>query len=155
MQRLNGLIDRIESVLMVWLLGTIVVVVFFSSLMRYIGYPINGADTVAEALFVWLIYIGADQVLRKDRHLGVDFFTQRLPASLRNLTSIIVLLVMLIFLVFITYVGVSLTVANNGRILGDLPVSYALVTMAVPAGTFLMCLTTVTKILELIRGFNS
>ncbi|AOQ22837.1 hypothetical protein MTAT_25190 [Moorella thermoacetica] len=155
MQRFARMVDKIESFLSIWLLGIIVLLVFFSSLLRYIGFPINGADTIAETLFVWLIYIGADQVLRKDRHLGVDFFTQRLPVRIRNFISIVVLLVMLAFLVLVTYFGMSLTLANNGRILGDLPISYSFVAMAIPIGTFLMCLTIIVRILVLIWDFKN
>jgi TRAP-type C4-dicarboxylate transport system permease small subunit len=154
MQRFIQIVDKIETVLSTLLLSIIVLLVFFASLLRYLGFPINGADTIAAALFVWLIYIGADQVLRKDRHLGVDYFTQRLPGKMKNLTSLVVLLVMLVFLVLVTYVGMSLVIANNGRILGDLPVSYAFVTMAVPVGSFLMCLTTITKILVVMGNFE-
>ncbi|SDF33760.1 TRAP transporter small permease [Sporolituus thermophilus] len=153
-QRLGEIVDKVEVVLSRLLLVLIVLLVFFSSLLRYLGYPINGADTVAAALFVWLIYIGSDLVLRQDRHLGVDYLTQRLPIRLRKIVMLIVHFIVLAFLAAITHVGVVLTIANNGRILGDLPVSYAYVAMAVPVGAALMCLTTVTKIVTLICNFG-
>ncbi|MGG3823053.1 TRAP transporter small permease [Geobacillus thermodenitrificans] len=152
MEKVIIFVGKIEKILSTLLLGVIVLLVFFSSLLRYLGYPINGADTIAAALFVWLIYIGADQALRNDRHLGVDFIIKRLSPRIRYFISLIIYLTLLAFLLLITYVGVLLTMENNGRILGDLPVSYALVTIAVPIGTALMCLTTVTKIFTLIKN---
>ncbi|MEW8959435.1 TRAP transporter small permease [Neomoorella humiferrea] len=150
MERLTNAINKVETFISTCLLSAIVVLVFFSSLMRYLGHPINGADTIAASFFVWLIYIASDQVYRKDRHLGVDFFVQRVPERMGKIIAILVHLFILVFLLVVTYYGMVLTIENNGRILGDLPISYALVATAIPVGTILMSLTAVIKILRLI-----
>lgn len=155
MQRIEQIIDRVEMALSIFLMGLIVLLVFTSSLLRYLGYPINGADTIATTLFVWVIYIGADMVLRRDRHLGVDYIVKKLPAKLQFITSFIALIIIFAFLLYVAYIGMTLTLANDGRLLGDLPVSYALITTAIPFGTILMCFTIVTKIVTLLRGAAS
>lgn len=146
MQKLMRTIDKIESFLSMFLLVFIVLIVFTTSLLRYFGHPINGAETVAATLFVWLIYIAADQVLRKDRHLGVDYFTQRMSPKMQTYVAILAHLIVFAFLAIITISGVVLAISNGGRIMGDLPISYVYVILSVPVGTSLMLLTTIFKI---------
>ncbi|MGB9858427.1 MAG: TRAP transporter small permease [Moorellaceae bacterium] len=151
MKHFTGMLDKIEAVASVVLLSVLSILVFVSALLRYLGHPINWSDTIAGVLFVWVIYIGADRAFRKDRHMGVDLLIRRLPSKVQACLSIIVLLIVLAFLLLIAYVGISLTMANTGRIIEDIPISYSLVTLSVPVGALLMCLTGFGKMIAKIR----
>jgi TRAP-type C4-dicarboxylate transport system permease small subunit len=56
---------------------------------------------------------------------------------------------MSIFLSAIIVNGIYITIVNSGRILNAIPISYSFVTIAVPAGSLLMLITTVRKIVRL------
>ena len=60
--------------------------------------------------------------------------------------------VIALFLVSIIVSGIHISIVNVGRIIGDIPISYSFVTIAVPVGSFLMLLTTGKKVYLLFRA---
>lgn len=135
-----------------FLLVAIVVLVFVAALTRYIGMPINWSVDVAQALFVWVIFLGANQAWRHSRHIGIDLLVQRCNARTRLWIHAFLYGSIAVFLVSLIVSGIHITIVNAGRILQDIPISYSYVTMAVPVGSFLMLLTTGKKILLLFES---
>lgn len=133
------------------LLLAIVLLVFAAAVTRYLGAPINWSVDIAQALFVWVIFVGASQAMRGSDHIGVSIVVDRLPESARTVIEIAVGVVVVIFLAGIIVYGVQISIVNYRRILQSIPVSYSLVTVAVPVGALLMLLTTVQKIIANIR----
>mgnify|MGYP005840506519 FL=1 len=133
------------------LLGFVVVLVFIAALTRYLGTPINWSVDIAQGIFVWVIYLGANQAWRKNRHLGIDMLFNRFHPSVQRILIILIYMIILAFLALIIVNGIYIAIVNAGRIMNDIPVSYSFVTIAVPVGSFLMLLTTLEKLLALFR----
>lgn len=155
MGRVFEVIDRIEVRICQILLGVIVGLVFFSALLRYVGYPVNWTNALASGLFVWLIYIGADRALRRKRHIGMGFLTDRMPLKVRYIVSVLNDTVILLFLVYVGYLGIKMVMANTGRVFEELFfLSYSVVIAAIPIGTALMCFTLFYQIYNKIKDFS-
>ncbi|MEN3184145.1 MAG: TRAP transporter small permease [Atribacterota bacterium] len=153
MQRVMAFLDRVEVAVCQGLLLVIVGLVFVSALLRYVGYPVNWTNALASGLFVWLIYIGADRALRRNRHIGMSSLVDRLPEKARNTIELVMTLLVFLFLVIATYLGVRMVLANTKRVFEEIFfLSYSVIVAAVPVGTGLMCLTLIAKILEKVRG---
>lgn len=133
------------------MMGFIVVLVFIAAFTRYIGYPINWSVDIAQAVFVWVIYVGANQAWRNSRHIGIDILFKQFNRKIQFYLQLFLYIIIAIFLVSLIIGGIHITIINVGRILGDIPISYSFVTIAVPAGSFLMLLTTVEKSYLLFR----
>ena len=133
------------------LLGFVVVLVFIAALTRYLGTPINWSVDIAQGIFVWVIYLGANQAWRKNRHLGIDMLFNRFHPSVQRILVVFIYGIILVFLALIIVNGIYIAIVNAGRIMNDIPVSYSFVTIAVPVGSFLMLLTTLEKLLALFR----
>ena len=133
------------------MMGFIVVLVFFAALTRYIGYPINWSVDIAQAIFVWVIYVGANQAWRNSRHIGIDLLFNQFNRKIQFYLQLFLYIVIAVFLVSLIIYGIQITIVNTGRILGDIPISYSFVTIAVPVGSFLMLLTTMEKTCTLFR----
>jgi len=144
--------STLEEGISQFLLAVIVVLVFVAALTRYIGMPINWSVDIAQALFVWVIFLGANQAWRNSRHIGIDLLVQKVNARIRFWIQLGLLGTVAVFLVAIIVSGIHITIVNAGRILQDIPISYSYVTMAVPVGSFLMLLTTGKKILRLLES---
>ncbi len=142
---------RLEESVSQIFMAFIVFLVFIAALTRFIGYPINWSVDIAQAVFVWVIYIGANQALRNSRHIGIDLLFNRFNARVRFVLLIAIHLAIIVFLATIIVGGIHITVINAGRILNDIPISYSFVTIAVPVGSFLMILTTIGKLVRLFR----
>ena len=133
------------------LLGFVVVLVFIAALTRYLGTPINWSVDIAQGIFVWVIYLGANQAWRKNRHLGIDMLFNRFHPSVQRILVVFIYGIILVFLALIIVNGIYIAIVNAGRIMNNIPVSYSFVTIAVPVGSFLMLLTTLEKLLALFR----
>jgi len=142
----------LEEWLSQFLLAVIVLLVFVAAFTRYIGMPINWSVDIAQALFVWVIFLGANQAWRSSRHIGIDLLVKRFDARTRNRIQLLLYGVIAVFLVSLIVSGIHITIVNAGRILQDIPISYSYVTAAVPVGSFLMLLTTGRKIVLLLAS---
>ena len=135
-----------------FLMLAVVVFVFGASVMRWVGDPIAWSVDIAQLLFVWLIFLGANRSLRENRHIGVDYFVKRVPDKIQNIIEIIMYLSILGFLIFVSWYGIQLSMDNVIRQLSSLDISYAYISASVPVGCFIMIVTTVSKIWGKLRN---
>jgi TRAP-type transport system small permease protein len=137
---------KIENFITSLLMIGVVIFVFLAAVMRWAGSPISWSVEFAQLLFVWVIFLGANRCLREDKHIGVDFFTKKLPKRLRLIIEILMSLLVIGFLVFLCIYGLRLSMENSVRMINNLPLSYSLVTLAVPIGSILMICTSLYKL---------
>ncbi len=144
-KRLATFASKLEEAFTSLLLLAIVILVFVAAITRYFGTPINWSVDVAQALFVWVIFVGAHQAMLESRHIGVSVLVDRLHPNVRMWIRVFVGFVIAVFLVAIIIYGIQVSIINYRRILQGIPVSYSWVTMAAPVGAFLMLVTTVVR----------
>ncbi|MEO8411440.1 MAG: TRAP transporter small permease, partial [Propionivibrio sp.] len=137
--------SRIEMAVAGLLLVAICVLVFSAALSRYLATPVNWSVDAAQGLFVWVVFLGASQAMRRNKHLGVDFMVERLPYRVRKSIHLLLNIIILVFLAAIVAYGIQVSVINYNRDFPSFPVSYSYVTIAVSVGGTLMF---ITKLLE-------
>ena len=79
MKRIGMFITLIERRLSEILLLFMVVFVFIAASLRWFGYPLVWSVDLAQLLFIWISFIGADIALQNNKHIGVDILTRNLP----------------------------------------------------------------------------
>ncbi|WP_220083816.1 TRAP transporter small permease [Salinibacillus kushneri] len=146
---------KAENFITNFLMLSVVFFVFIAAVMRWAGSPIAWSVEIAQLLFVWLIFLGANRSLRENRHIGVDFFVKKLPSKIRNVLDILIYLLILAFLLFVSRFGILLSIENYVRQLSSLSISYAYISASVPIGCFIMSITTIGKIWEKISTLGS
>lgn len=139
----NGIIAKIELIVGLILLAVIVVLVFMASIMRFFGHPLIWSVDLAQLLFIWLCFLGANRALRMKSHMGVDLLIRQLGIRHRLIFESALSFFTLIFLTSLAVKGVELTIINKERIYGDSGIPYYFVTIAVPFGCILLSLTIV------------
>jgi TRAP-type transport system small permease protein len=144
-----------EAILAGFLLAVVVLLVFAAGLMRWFGHPLVWSVDLAQLLFVWVSFLGADMALRKHAHIGIDYFSKRLPPRARAMLDIVLALVVLAFLFTMAVMGYRLTMLNLERQFGDSGISYAFVTGAVPAGCLLMAATLLGQLWRAVMRLRS
>ncbi len=147
---MKSLYVKAEAVLATTLLAVIVLLVFAAGITRWFGHPLVWSVDVAQLLFAWASFLGADLALRKHAHIGIDYLVKRLPARPRAILDIMLALVVLAFLLTMTVKGYQLTMLNLERQFGDSGISYAFVTAAVPVGCLLLSVTLLGQTLAAI-----
>lgn len=152
LNRIGKMYIAVEYLITNTLMIGVVLFVFIAAVMRWAGYPLAWSVEFGTFLFVWVIFLGANRALRENRHIGVDFFTQRMPTKIRTVVEICMMIVMIAFLIFIVYYGVLLCIENSSRLISNLPISYSWVTAAVPTGCLLMTITLIVRMRDKVRN---
>ncbi len=134
------------------LLVTIVVLVFAAAIMRFFGYPLIWSVDLAQLLFIWLCFIGANRALRLKAHLGIDLIVARLGHKQRLWLELLVSSIVIVFLGLLAVEGLRLALQNIERQFGDSGLSYAWVTIAVPAGCVMLGGTFAWNMVQAWRG---
>lgn len=142
---------RLEDLASKVLLAAITLLVFFAAIMRTLGDPMIWSIDMAQLLFVWLCFLGANRAMRVKAHIGVDLFVRGMPRTPRWILEIVLGILTLVFLITIAIAGYRLTVLNWQRIYGDSGISYAWVTGAVPVGCALMSITVLINLAKAVR----
>lgn len=148
---MSELYIRIEDAVSKLLLAIITLLVFVAAIARTLGDPMIWSVDLAQLLFVWLCFLGANRAMRIKAHIGVDFFVRKLPLTPRWLLEIVLGLLTLGFLMTLAYTGYKLTLLNWQRVYGDSGISYAWVTGAVPVGCALLSVTVLVNLVRAIR----
>lgn len=151
---MSNMIMRIESVIARILLAVMVGLVFAAGLFRWFDYPLVWSMDVAQLLFVWASFLGADMALRKKGLIAVDLFVRWMPLRMRAIVDILTSLLIVAFLLTMTVLGYELTMMNLERQFGDSGISYGFVTIAVPAGCLLLATTLIGQIIQAIRSLG-
>jgi len=152
---MSNTIFQIESIVGRFLLATIVLLVFIAGVMRSFGYPLVWSMDLAQLLFAWTSFIGADMTMRKRNLIAVDLFIRWTSPRTRALVDLIVGGIVLAFLVTMVILGYQLTMLNLEREFGDSGISYAFVTSAVPVGCLLLATTLAGQMIETLRSLWS
>ena len=148
---MTAIVARLELAAAKALLAVIVVLVFAAAVGRSFGYPLVWSVDVAQLLFIWVCFLGANRALRLKTHIGVDLFVRKLPRSIRHWVELALAAVTLAFLIALAVSGYRLTMLNWQRVYGDSGISYAWVTIAVPVGAAMLALTLVGHVIGALR----
>jgi TRAP-type transport system small permease protein len=146
---------KFELALASLLMAIVVILVFLAGVMRWFGYPLIWSVDVAQLLFVWVCFLGADVALSKRAHIGIDYFIRWLPAKPRLVLDLLLGVLVVAFLVAMAVLGWKLTAMNLERQFGDSGISYGFVTGAVPAGCLMLACTLLMQMGKAIKNFRS
>ena len=147
-------LDRFEEWAIIVLLGAMSVLVFVSTVTRYVFfYPITWGEEAARYMMVWLAYIGASAGLKRGSHLGVEALVTALPKSWRPFLDVLKYLVIIVFNVLVVILARQImanqmATAQTSPALA-IPIYYAYA--AVPVGAFLMTLRSIQHIVLILR----
>ena len=145
-------LERAEEVAGALLFGTMALPLFVGAIGRTLGTPLIWAIDFAQLFFAWSAVLGADVALKRNQHIEIDILVARFSSRVRRLLAIAWLVLIAAFLAALLWLGTQLTLLNLERELGDAGISYGWVTAAIPAGAFLLLVTTLTRLVRGLMG---
>ena len=148
MKKFYRLFCRGEEVLSCTLFFMMVVLVMCSALARLVKHPISWSIDVAQLLLAWTCFLGADVAFRRNKLVGLDLFTRKLPEKVQKAVTLVIQVIMLGALVIFIVYGLRLSVESWKRSFQTLTISYSFVTFSLPVSSVLMSITALLKIKE-------
>ncbi|GGB55981.1 transporter [Roseibium aquae] len=150
MRQLHQWLGRLEAVVAGSFLLTMVVLIFIGGIARLLRVPQNWTIDIATCLFAWACFLAADIAWRRDALMSIDLLTARLSPALRRGLATVNLCLIAGFLAYVIWAGIRLSWVSRARSFQGIPeISYALVTMSLPAGAALLLMTTGFKLYDL------
>lgn len=151
---LMKLLDRLEEVIIAFLIGAATLVIFVSVVHRYLaGFPIPilqdyllslhlaWAQELCIYMFVWMAKFGAAYGVRTGIHVGVDVLINRLDAPNRAKFVVFGLLAGALFTGLVGTMGSTFVwhMSQTDQTSPDLEWPMWIIYLAIPLGSYLMC----------------
>lgn len=135
-------------------LTLVIFLVFFAAVFRWVGTPIQWATDIAQLLFAWIVFLGADLACKENRHIGIEIFEQRFSIRVQMVLKILWAILIIIFLGICFYFGIVLCLENYLRRFNTINISYSWMTASVPTGSLLMLITFIKSLADNIVKFK-
>ena len=159
MQRLDRLFDHLLTffavVASVLLVGMMLATVLKVAMRATLNHGILGIDQISGTLMVYITFLGAAWVLRKDGHVTVDIAIAALPDRGRAMVLVVASLVAAVACLAVAWYSAS-TVALSLRrgvvVAAELEIPRAVNLVVIPIGTFLLGIQFLRRALMFARG---
>jgi C4-dicarboxylate transporter DctQ subunit len=148
---LMKLLDRLEEVLIAFLMAAATLVIFGAVAHRYLAtvsftqdlvlrFDVSWAQELCIFMFVWMAKFGAAYGVRQGIHVGVDVLVRKLPDAQRKFMTVFALLCGALFTGIVAALGANFVwhMAHTDQTSADLEVPMWLVYLCVPLGSSLM-----------------
>lgn len=121
---------------------------------RYVfNQPIQWAEELAIALFIWFIFIGVSSSMKRNGHVGVDYFVNKLPRPLKIVSEFIRAGAIYFVLIYVfIYLGSKLALQASDKITPILGISYEIIDVAVPLGGLLSAIHFTFQLVDKYRN---
>jgi TRAP-type C4-dicarboxylate transport system permease small subunit len=137
----HGALDGLNGIAVVILVGVILSVMLEVFLRYFFNRPQKWVVEISEYALLYITFLSAAGVLRKEGHIVVDLLTSRLGSKSRHLLSIIQYVGILLVSIVLLAVGARTTLDHYRRgiynpTLLQIPTAYVLV--VIPVGGFFL-----------------
>lgn len=153
MKKIHSFVGKAEMYLAIATLIGATMTIFFSALFRTFDYPLNWSLDLCLFLFAWCVFLSADVALRKELLVCFDLITRMCGPRTNRKLAIVTYVILMAFLMLFVYYGILLCWKTRKRPFQGIPsISYMWLTLSAPVGGFLMLVTTIRKIRNLVLG---
>ncbi|MEX1184385.1 MAG: TRAP transporter small permease [Gemmatimonadota bacterium] len=133
------ILDRILDSVLLAVLGLMAAIVAANVFCRFVlQFSIYWGDEAAQALLVWLTFLGAAVAVRDRAHYAFDYLGQYSRGNLQFAAAIVSRMITLIALIGLFYWGLRVTLGIRPWIMPAMEISRAWVYAAGPIGCGLM-----------------
>ena len=124
------------------------ILILLQVFFRFVIYmPFPWSEEAARYLMIWMGMLGSVVALDQGRHIGVDFFMDKLPARAGRILRILVQAAMAAFLALMFRQGIELCLFNVDQQSPAMEISMLIPFGAIPVGCAMMVLVIVKNIL--------
>jgi len=135
-------LDRWVDAISVAILAAMTVIACLEVFVRYVlRQSLPWAEELPKYLMIWLTFLGASLVTRRDAHVGFTTLIESLPPRARRWIVLVGRLLVLLFLYYVVHWGIVLALTMGFvSVTSALQIPFFYVFLAVPIGGGLMIL---------------
>ncbi len=119
-------------------------------IFRYaLALPLQWSETVSVYALVWVVFIGSGALaFQPDGHVSIPSLTDRLPAPVRALVTVLGRIAIVLFAVVIVWISLQWLTRGSHQMSAALGVSTLWVKVALPVGIALLGIAAVFRLAE-------
>lgn len=152
MAKLASQLRRVEAILAGTFLLLMVALIFTGGVARMLGHPLNWTIDLATCFFAWGCFLCADIAWRRDALMSINLVPNSLPPRGAQALALLNHAIIAGFLGYIIYAGALLSWTSRARSFQGIPgVSYSWVTASIVVGGTLLLITTLHRMVALVR----
>ena len=150
LDRVCAVLDRWTLAICQLVLAAMTIIACFEVFVRYVlGQSLPWAEEVPKYLMIWLTFLGASLVTRRDMHVGFTGVLERLPARLGRWVLLAGRLLVLLFLYYMVRWGFILTFSMGFvSVTAALQIPFFWVFLSCPLGGCLMILQLLSRTIQ-------
>lgn len=147
-------LNAMDDIVATFALVGVITLTCINVLFRYLlNRPVPWVEEIALGLFIWLVFIGISSTMKRDGHIGVDYFVNMMPRPFRIISEIIRAAAIYYVLIYVfVYLGYDLASQATSKLTPILGISYQMIDIAVPIGG---AITAIHFTRTLIRSFQA
>lgn len=139
LKNVSNVVNSITEIITVILLMTLVVVVGWEVVARFVfDSPLGWSAEYSTIAFTWLVFLGASIGLKRGAHLGLRFATEKLPSSFIPWTKAVVVIIGGLYAGIMVIEGTIASIQVTGELTTAMQISASWQYAAVPVGAFCM-----------------
>jgi len=153
--KIGHVIERVVGSFCVLIYGAMIVAALLGVVFRYIMLsPFEWTEEVARFLMLWLGFLAMNMALRRNQHIAINFFGNRLPPVLMRLLGYCIDGLVGLFLYYLLKQGYLMT-TRTLMTASTLNISMFWIYMAVPLGALLTVIQLVLNVtMKVLKGFR-
>lgn len=125
-KKVSNTVETIQFWFSIIIIAFLTGLIFLQVVLRYgFGIPIVWSHEVASGLLIWLTFMGAAVLTKRNNHLNVDILYNTFPDKVKKVLNKLFTLLILIFSIFLIYFSIKLFNQQYGQITGSLRLSKA------------------------------
>ena len=155
LERLRLLVDGIEAVARVAVLGLTLLVLLVMLAQVFFRYVLNSSLQWSEELavwgMVWMVFVGSVLLVRRSEHISITTLVRIVPPEMRPYLVIFNKVAALVFLVIVGYYGIEVFRGTFHAKSPSIGLSTRWIKLAIPTGAVLMAVVAVHAIADDLR----
>lgn len=152
MKRLLTSVDKIFELIVVVTLALSIILMFIQILLRFFYEPLMWAEELSRIFFVWIVYMGAPIVIRRNANIEVDYFVQFFSQIVRRYLKITFYLIAFVFLLYVAWLGAVITIQYADKQAYTMPISQAIWYLPIAIGFLMMAINMARVVIGILRG---
>ena len=153
--KIGHVIEMVVGSFCVLIYGAMIVAALLGVVFRYIMLsPFEWTEEVARFLMLWLGFLAMNMALRRNQHIAINFFGNRLPPVLMRLLGYCIDGLVGLFLYYLLKQGTLMT-TRTLMTASTLNISMFWIYMAVPLGAFLTVIQLILNVtMKVLKEFR-
>ena len=153
--KINSSINRIIDLILVFLMGTIIVIIFLQVFSRYIlRKPFGWTNEVAIYMFIWMVFFGTYRLLRNNEHISVDLLYIKLGTNWQKICCILFYLTVILIAIILMVYGFIYATPSTPIYSSYLQIPLGLIYAILPIAGFLFFIFAIENLLKIIFTFR-